>query len=116
MDTEEQDRGEEPIYQVLTTSPFDHSPNVIFTPTYQVPRSICLPIVTAAEEEEKRDSLSVNERPIVKKNVEEEGEEGATEWESFSSCQETLVPGRRRKSSNFDFLSLYVRFESVPWL
>ena len=28
---------------------------------------------------------------------EEEGEEEGTQWESFSSCQETLVTGRRRK-------------------
>ena len=67
------------------------------TPTHQVPRSICLPISTSAEEDEEKDSLSVNERPIVTKNEEEEVEEeleGGTKWESFSPCQETLVEGK----------------------
>ena len=74
------------------------------TPTYQVPRSICLPICTSAEEVEEKESRSANERPIVTKHVEEEEEEekeeeeeeeGGTQWESFSPCQETLVPGER---------------------
>ena len=72
------------------------------TPTYQVPRSICLPICTSAEEDEEKESRSVNEKPIVTKHVEEEEgkeeeevEEGGTQWESFSPCQETLVPGER---------------------
>ena len=70
------------------------------TPTYQVPRSICLPICTSAEEDEEKESRSVNEKPIVTKHVEEEEgkeeeevEEGGTQWESFSPCQETLVAG-----------------------
>ena len=74
----------------------------------QVPRSICLPIAAAAEEEEKKESHSVDERGIFTKKEdvkevkeeeveEEEGEEEGTQWESFSSCQETLVTGRRRK-------------------
>ena len=76
------------------------------TPTYQVPRSICLPICTSAEEDEEKESRSANERPIVTKHVEEEEgkeeeeeegevEEAGTQWESFSPCQETLVPGER---------------------
>ena len=75
------------------------------TPTYQVPRSICLPIFTSAEEDEEKERRSVNERPIVTKHVkeeegkeEEEVEEGGTQWESFSPCQETLVPGERTSS------------------
>ena len=77
------------------------------TPTYQVPRSICLPICTSAEEDEEKESRSVNEKPIVTKHVEEEEEEekeeeeeeeGGTQWESFSPCQETLVPGERTSS------------------
>ena len=71
----------------------------------QVPRSICLPIAAAAEEEEKKESQSVDERGIFTKKEdvkeeeveEEEGEEEGTQWESFSSCQETLVTGRRKK-------------------
>ena len=73
------------------------------TPTYQVPRSICLPISSSAEEEGEKERQSVNGRPIVTKNVEEEegvdvevegvGEEEGTHWESFSPCQETLVAG-----------------------
>ena len=72
------------------------------TPTYQVPRSICLPICTSAEEDEEKESRSVNEKPIVTKHVkeEEEEEEGGTQWKSFSPCQETLVPGER---TSFDY-------------
>ena len=104
VDTEEQDRGEEPIYQVYFQLLCNQYSQLLI-PTYQVPRSICLPICTSAEEEGEKENGSVNERQIVTKNVEEvrEEEEGedvreeeGTQWESFSPCQETLVPGGRK--------------------
>ena len=79
VDTEELDREEEPIYQV--------------------PRSITLPVLLGSQEEEeegeeedaKEETLG-DDGELEKRVREESGEEG-TEWESFSSCQETLEQG-----------------------
>ena len=69
-----------------------------------MPRSICLPVSAggaggagagAGGEVKKKEGEAVEQ--FEKADAEEEAEEGrGVEWESFTSCQETLV-GRREK-------------------
>ena len=79
----------------------------LFTSFAQVPRSICLPVSAGgaggaggggAGGEVKKNEGEVVEQ-FEKADAEEEAEEErGVEWESFTSCQETLVGRREIKS------------------
>ena len=73
----------------------------LFTSFAQVPRSICLPVSAGAAggggEVKKNEGKAVEQ--FEKADAEEEAEEErGVEWESFTSCQETLVGRREIKS------------------
>ena len=77
-----------------------------------MPRSICLPVSAGAAggggggagaggEVKKKEGEAVEQ--FEKADAEEEAEEGrGVEWESFTSCQETLVGRREKKVKRCD--------------